>query len=327
MQPRTQWRAVLVPDEGQRACSSDYFRSEQHLKAEGVTHSLIVEDGEGRALRVPLIVRAIEGTRYRDAVSPYGFPGAELNGLSEVPPDAIDWRGTELVSIFVRDRIGGPCCFAGPRLRSEVCLIDSSQPMNFRADHAADIRRNTRLGYVSTYVPAKESTAEQREGLKSVYRQTLARNQAEARYSFTDAWFEEVFTCGFAWLVTTRAPDGAIASSALAVLSDGHLHHFIGGTADAYLMHSPAKNEYPVLAELSAKLEAPVHLGGGLRPGDGIEHFKRGFANAMSHFYTHDLICDPDVYAELARGHEGTDSFPAYRALSLTAASRRARKG
>ncbi|RKG92491.1 GNAT family N-acetyltransferase [Corallococcus terminator] len=314
MQSMTQWRAILVPDGGQRACCADYFRSEPYLKAEGVTHSLIVEDGEGRALRVPLIVRPIEGTPYRDAVSPYGFPGAELNGMSEVPPDAIDWRGMELVSIFVRDRIGGPCCFSGGRLRTDVCLIDSTQPVRFRDDHAADIRRNTRLGYVSTYVPVKESTEEQREALKALYRRTLARDRADARYDFTDAWFEEVFTCGFAWLVTTRAPDGAIASSALAVLSDGLLHHFIGGTADAYLKHSPEKNEYPVLVELSAKLEAPMHLGGGLRPGDRLEQFKRGFANRMSSFYTHDLICDPDVYAELSRGHEATDYFPAYRA-------------
>ncbi|MBZ4373691.1 GNAT family N-acetyltransferase [Corallococcus sp. AS-1-6] len=308
------WRAVLVPDGGQRAVSADYFRSEQHLRAEGVTHSLIVEDGAGRALRVPLIVRPIEGTGYRDAVSPYGFPGAELNGLSEVPVDAIDWRGTELVSIFLRDRIGGPYCFAGGRLRGEVCLIDPKLPLKFRGDHGADIRRNARLGYVSSVVPVKDSTQEQRQALKAIHRQTLARQQDGVRYSFSDAWFEEVFTCPFAWLVTTRAPDGAVASSALVVLSDGLLHDFIDGTADAYRMHSPAKNEFPVMVELAEKLEACVHLGGGVRPGDGVERFKRGFANAMSRFYTHDIICDPEAYAQLSQGHAGEDFFPAYRA-------------
>ena len=314
MKPASQWRAVLVPDQGQRACSADYFRSEQHLRAEGVTHSLVVEDGEGRALRVPLIVRPIEGTSYRDAVSPSGFPGAELNGLREVPPDAIDWRGTELVSIFLRDRIGGPCCFAGGTRRSEVCLIDSRQPVKFRGEHDADIRRNIRLGYTSSCVPARESSPELREGLKEVYRQSLARDPTAERPFFTEAWFEEVFTCPFAWLVTTRAPDGAVASSALAVLSDGLLHHFIGGTADAYLAHSPAKNELPLLVALSARLEAPVNLGGGVRPGDGIERSKRGFANATSHVYTHGLICDPEAYARLSRGPEDAAVFPAYRA-------------
>ncbi|WP_223637862.1 GNAT family N-acetyltransferase [Corallococcus sp. EGB] len=279
-----------------------------------MTHSLVVEDGEGRGLRVPLIVRPIEGTHYRDAVSPYGFPGAELSGLSGVPVDGIDWRGTELVSIFLRDRIGGPYCFSGGHLRSEVCLIDPKRPVKFRSDHGADIRRNSRRGYLSSVVPARDSTREQREALKSIYRQTMARNQAGGRYYFTDDWFAEVFTSPLAWLVTTLAPDGTVASAALVVLSDGLLHNFLGGTVDAHLVHSPAKNEFPLMVELAAKLDACVHLGGGVRPGDGIERFKRGFANATSHFYTHDLICDPVAYAQLSQGHAGEGFFPAYRA-------------
>jgi hypothetical protein len=302
------WRAVLVPDEGRRAVSSDFFRSEQYLRAEGVTHSLIVEDGEGRALRVPLVVRSIEGTPYRDAVSPYGFPGAELNGLSEVPGDAIDWRGTELVSIFLRDRVGGPYCFEGGRVRREVFLIDPKLPVRFRDDHGEDIRGNARKGYVTTCVPVKEASLEQREAFKALPLRTLARR------SFTDAWFDEVFTCPFAWLVTTRAPDGAVASCSLAVLSDGLLHDFLSATADAHLAHAPEKNAFPVLIELAEKLRASVHLGGGLTPGDDLERFKRGFANATSQFRTHDLVCDPDVYARVSQGHAGADFFPVYRA-------------
>jgi hypothetical protein len=308
------WRAVLVPDEGQRAVSSDYFRSEQHLRAEGVTHSLIVEDGAGRALRVPLIVRPIEGTPYRDAVSPYGFPGAELNGLSEMPVDAIDWRGTELVSIFLRDRIGGPYCFQGGRVRKEVFLIDPKLPVRLREDHGEDIRLNGRRGYVTSCVPAKDATPEQREALKALHRRTVERGLAGARSAITDAWFDQSYTCPFAWLVATRAPDGAMASCSLAVLSDGLLHDFVGGTADAYLEHAPGKNAFPVLIELAEKLRASVHLGSGLTPGDELERFKRGFANATSQFQTHDLICDPDVYARLCQGHAGEGFFPAYRA-------------
>src|SRR5687767_5486958 len=124
MQPR----AFLIPDEGKSALTEDYFRSAHHLRAEGVTHTLVVDGGAAGALRLPLIVRPIEGTPYRDAISPYGYPGGVLDGLSEVPKEAVDWRGSELVSIFVRDRIGGPCCFAGGTVRNEVSLIDSTRP-------------------------------------------------------------------------------------------------------------------------------------------------------------------------------------------------------
>jgi hypothetical protein len=309
-------RAVLVPDQGKLALSEDYFRSAHHLRAEGVTHTLVIDGCTAGALSIPLVVRPIDGTPYRDATSPYGFPGGVMDRLREVPKESVDWRATELVSIFIRDRIGGPCCFADATARNEVCVIDSSLPVKFRKDHGPDIRRNARLGYTTTCLPVRESSPEVREELKQVYRQTMARNEATSRYLFPDTWFEEAFSSPVAWLVTTRAPDGHVASAAIAVLSDGYLHNYIGGTAAPYLVHSPAKNDIPVMVELSAKLGAPVHLGGGISPGDGIEKFKRGFANVTSRLYTHEVICDPATYERLAADRARTNYFPAYRAPS-----------
>ena len=307
-------RAVLLPDEGELALSEDFFRSACHLRAERVTHTLVIEGGGGRALRLPLLVRPIEGTPYRDAISPYGFPGGVQDGLSEVPKEAVDWRGTELVSIFVRDRIGGACCFAGGTARAEVSIIDGTLPIKFRKGHGTEIRRNARLGYVTTCRPVKESSREEQEAFKEAYRQTMIRNGASSRYLFADAWFAEAFSSPAAWLVITHAPDGHLASGAIAVLSDGYLHYYLGGTAEAHLAKSPAKNDILMMSELGAKLGVPLHLGGGVRPGDSLEMFKRGFANASSRFYTHEIICDPAIYASLAAGRTQTDYFPLYRA-------------
>ncbi|RKH05029.1 GNAT family N-acetyltransferase, partial [Corallococcus sp. CA053C] len=55
------------------------------------------------------------------------------------------------------------------------------------------------------------------------------------------------------------------------------------------------------------------HLGGGLQPGDGLEDFKRGFANASTRLHTHEVICEPAVYARLSEGSPHQDFFPAYR--------------
>jgi hypothetical protein len=307
-------RAVLLPDAGELALSEDFFRSAYHLRAERVTHTLVIEGGGGRALRLPLLVRPIEGTPYRDASSPYGFPGGVQDGLSEVPKEAVDWRGTGLVSIFVRDRIGGPCCFAGGTARAEVSIIDGTLPIKFRKGHSTEIRRNARLGYVTTCRPVRESSREEQEAFKEAYRQTMIRNGAGSRYLFLDEWFTEAFSAPAAWLVTTRAPDGQLASGALAVLSDGYLHYYLGGTAEAHLSKSPAKNDIQMITELGVKLGVPVHLGGGVRPGDSLEMFKRGFANASSRFYTHEIICDPAIYDSLAAGRARTDYFPLYRA-------------
>ena len=57
----------------------------------------------------------------------------------------------------------------------------------------------------------------------------------------------------------------------------------------------------------------PLNLGGGVKPGDGLEEFKRGFANRELPFRTHELICDSRAYAELVAGREDDGFFPLYR--------------
>ncbi|WNG20612.1 GNAT family N-acetyltransferase [Cystobacter fuscus] len=310
----TRLKAVLVPDAGKLALSEDYFRSQHHLRAEGVTHTLVIEGARAGSLRVPLIVRPIEQTPYRDAVSPYGYPSGAMNGLSEVPKEAVDWQGTELVSIFVRDRLTGPQCFAGGTRRNQVFFIDPRLPVEFREMHRRHIQRNLRQGFVSTYGPAREASLEEREGFKEVYRQTMVRDEASARYFFPDTYFEELFSSPAAWLATTRAPSGDVVSAAIGVSSDGVLHYYLGGTADAYLSRSPAKNTFTALLELGRQLGMPLNLGGGMQPGDSLEAFKRGFANASFQLYTHELICDPAVYAQLSEGGLSSNYFPTYRA-------------
>ncbi len=66
--------ATLIEDRGAAAADSEFFRSPEFLEAEGATHTLRIESEEG-VLVAPLIVREIEGTGERDAVSPYGYPG------------------------------------------------------------------------------------------------------------------------------------------------------------------------------------------------------------------------------------------------------------
>jgi hypothetical protein len=51
-----------------------------------------------------------------------------------------------------------------------------------------------------------------------------------------------------------------------------------------------------------------------MQPGDSLEAFKQGFANARFRLYTHELICNPDVYAHLSEGGPHAGYFPAYRA-------------
>ncbi len=304
--------AELIADRGKAASSDEFFRCAPFLRAEGATHTLRVSDGVAEA-RLPVIVRVVPGGDRSDAVSPYGYPGGEHAG-APLDAGAVDWSATGLVTLFVRDRIGEPACFAGATERGRVQVVDAARPPAVRKTYRNEIRRNRRLGYETERRLGPEATEPELEALWRLYTETMERAGAGRRYFFDIDYFAEVARSDRCWLLLTRAPDSRPAAAALAVLSDGMLHYFLSGSADDFREHSPTKSTLDELIGMASELGLPLNLGGGAVPGDGLEDFKRGFANAEASFHTHEVVCDVDAYAELVADRAATEFFPAYRA-------------
>lgn len=298
-------RAELLEDGGARARDSAFFRSEEYQRAERITHSLVVGD----RFAAGLVVSEIPGgDGLRDATSAYGYPGALVPATPEpLDPREVDWTGAGLVAVFLRDRVGGEPCLEGGTLRSEVQLVDTRAEIEIRSTHARHIRRNERLGY------ATEESGDV-ESFGALYRQTMARTDAAPRYFFDDGYLGQLLEAPSARLLLTHSPDGRVAAGAIVVESDGVLHYFLGGTADGMLEHSPFKTTVAAMIELARGRGLPLNLGGGLTPGDALEHFKRGFSNSSAPFYTHELVCDPRAYERLSAGRDAGSFFPLYRA-------------
>jgi hypothetical protein len=92
------------------------------------------------------------------------------------------------------------------------------------------------------------------------------------------------------------------------------LHYYLGGTAEGHRPRSPFKNIVEATIGLAEELGVALNLGGGMKPGDGLEDFKRGFANAELPFFTHEIVCDPAAYSTLSEGRRDSGFFPLYRA-------------
>ncbi len=325
-------RAELLEDRGEAAASDQFFRSRPFLDAEGVTHTLRIE-GEGIELLAPLIVREIEGTGERDAVSPYGYPGlAEGDGSpghdrrrnsGEAPsvmprtPDAldlskIDISGTGLVSMFIRHTLGEPP-LTGTTARNVVQIADPGLPPKSRPSDRRQIRRNLEAGYELALVPGPETTPAQRTGFRDAYEQTMRRTGAADHYFFPAAYFDRILDADRTWLALATAPGGELGAASIAVVSDGFLHYYLSGSADSYLGDSPMKNVVARLIEHAADLDLPLNLGGGIAAGDALEEFKRGFANRQETWRTSEIVCDPAAYARLSADRDPAGFFPAYR--------------
>jgi hypothetical protein len=306
--------ARLIEDDGEAAASPEFFRSPEFMGAEGVTHSLLI--GEG--ITAPLVVRAIPDNDRLDAISPYGYPGASGEPQQPPLPADVGWADTELVSLFIRDRAAGPGCFAGAAERSVLQVADPALPSGVRPRLAEQIRAAERLGYRVERLTGPDAGEGARGAFERVYTETMRRADAAERYFFGPSYFEAILASPRSWLLIAHGPAGGAAAGAIAVLSDDVLHYFLGGTADDHLEHSPMKNLFAAMIEQAEELSVPLNLGGGVSPGDGLERFKRGFANSELPSRTHEIVADPEVYERLSAGaskasREGA-FFPAYRA-------------
>ncbi len=304
-------KATLIEDGGAAASEDEnFFRSTPFLEAEAATHTVEIGDA---ALRLPVIVRPIDGSERVDAISPYGYPGASGSYGKPVDPGEIDWSETGLVSIFIRDRIGAQC-LSGGTLRNHVRIAAGDSGIRKRLRE--QIRRNERRGWLVEPIAGPDADDEARATFERAYAETMARTGAAGRYLYSSEYFETLLRSERSWLMIA-AREGERLAGAVAVASDGYLHYYLGGTADEALGDSPMKNVFAAMISLGSELGLPLSLGGGLSPGDSLDEFKRGFANAEAPFHTHELICDPAAYEQLAAGSDpaGSDPgfFPAYR--------------
>jgi hypothetical protein len=299
--------AELLEDGGEAAASEEFFRSRTFFEAEGVTHTLRIE-----ALAAPVIVREIPGGEgLRDAISPYGYPGFEAAERVDLDPGQVDFGPTGLVSVFIRHRLGGPP-LAGATERSLVQVADPALPRKSRMSDRQQIRRNQRRGLRVELLPGPESSPPQRAGFLTAYTETMRRTAAGERYLFDREYFERILSSPRTWLCLASEPDGEVAAGSIATRSDGALHYYLSGTADRYLRGSPMKNVVAALADFAEERRLPLNLGGGIKPGDALEEFKRGFANRAEPWHSSEIICEPDAYRRLT-GNRQTTFFPAYR--------------
>ncbi len=314
--------AQLIEDGGASAVGgvggrpAEFFRGTRFLAAEGATHTLRIEAGDAELL-APLVVREIDDGPERDAVSPYGYPGFSVVGDGvgdgEIDPRAIDFHRTGLVSVFIRHRLD-LVPLAGATERNVVQIHDPATAPKSRPSDRRQVRRNLEAGYAVELIPGTETSAAQRAAFLDLYEQTMRRTEAADHYFFGAVYFAEIFGAERTWLALATDPEGAPAAASLACVSDGYLHYYLSGSADARLADSPMKNVVARLVQQANELDLPLNLGGGIAAGDALEEFKRGFANRTLTWRTSEIVCDPERYDALTGDREPSGFFPAYRA-------------
>ncbi len=333
----------------------DFYHLPEYVALEanqenGVATAFYAEYGAAKLL-VPLLLRALpmqfgEPAAWRDAISPYGYPCP----LFLVDPESdqskeeqfeILWQAfceaaakQNIVSVFLRLHPLMP--LPTGVLEKQGNLVQHGQTVyldlqnseevlaGLCRNHRRDIKKLSTSGFQFvidewSYYPR----------FMEIYRDTMKRLDAEARYYFEDDYFERLREAlnGNLHLATIVAPSGEVAASEIFTTTCGVVQNHLAGTADEYQSLAPTK----LLTDhmrcwAQERGEKFFHMGGGLGGReDSLFRFKAGFSKLRADFYTYRMILDNAKYEQSVtlcnqiRGHDAKDGdfFPAYR-RSLT---------
>ena len=296
----------------------------------GDAAALLVGDGTGTML-LPIVLRSIQGSRL-DAVSPYGYPGSLVSGTDD--PSFADralhagldlLRSAGVVSLFVRlhpllnpvpPKGHGRVALHGSTVSVDLTLPSEVLWRQMRENHRRDIRRALKTGLR----PAFDDSWTHFETFKRLYRATMDRVSAEARYFFDDRYFDELRSALQERLkLCVVEVDGVIAGAGLFVETCGIVQYHLSGTDDAFTGGPPTKLMLQFVGEWArTRGDIRLHLGGGIgATADSLFDFKAGFSPDRHAFHTWRSVLDEAEYARLESLRGGApnrdDFFPSYR--------------
>jgi lipid II:glycine glycyltransferase (peptidoglycan interpeptide bridge formation enzyme) len=159
-----------------------------------------------------------------------------------------------------------------------------------------------------------------------LYLETMKRAEATKKYLFPYKFYENTFdNLNENISLFTANYQGKIIAASLFMHRYGFLHYHFSGTDKDYLHLAPNQLLLWEVAKWGKKQGFnKFHLGGGLSSDqkDKLFHFKSGFSNTTSRFYTAGLTHDEELYQKLCKLRKkhsenqeiNPDFFPFYRA-------------
>jgi len=316
----------------------------------------VVEDDESDFLAaLPLRIRQVNeaeavaeagsfGDEIADAISPYGYPGLIGRGSlhdgddPDGPTSATTRRFSltldalltrhGVVSAFIRLHpvIETSSWFVGPfRVKTVGPTVAINLAWSERAyiDQCRKSHRDALDEWQQRSPILKEGRAEALTEFQTIYRRTMQRKGADARYLFDDAYFAQLARlpengCRV-FSAYDRESESDKADAMAVVLTCGRsAHYHLAATSDVGARSGISRW---LLEQIRRQLKGEgfetMHLGGGVGgQEDSLFHFKAGFSTWRPTFSVVTWIGDQRVYDELcaATRTEYTESFfPAYR--------------
>lgn len=303
-------------------------------KNENETPLLISYKNNNTVIALPLLIRNIEGTDYKDATSVYGHPGPISNEI-EIAEKYADFHeqlnlffeSEQIVSVFSRlnpyiplqDEILkglGIVSTIGNMVNIDLTKDLDAQRSAYRRDTRSRVNKVRRLCSVK-----KAETKEEIQQFIDIYLETMEKLEANDSYFFENEYFFDFLDCdGFETdiLLAVLNETEEIIAGTMFVKTNNIIQYHLSGTKNEHFKIAPSRL---LLDEMRIQGTAQgytyFNLGGGYNgKDDALFSFKSSFSDNIKVFKAWKHVANQKVYDELSKKVKTSDSdfFPAYRA-------------
>jgi len=311
-----------------------YHLAEYHQMDEAGASFLLHYSDETAAFALPVILRPIEGTKYNDITSIYGYSGP-LSNTSHPAQEAINrfhkdllrfFDENSIVSVFsrlhplfpVQEKILegiGNTTDTGITVAIDLNLPENEQRRQYSHSLKNDINRLKR----KNLTVKKAETEAEIAVFTDIYTENMNRVRASKIYFFDNAYF-----CRFLQTLPSvlylAHYEGKIISGSLFTDCNGIIQPHLSATLNDYLCLSPLKYVWDQIRLYGVEKNRKfMHLGGGFGGSrDTLFEFKAQFSHQHFPFKTWRYVHNREMYDQLVYDkfrNQLPDSsfFPLYR--------------
>jgi len=256
----------------------------------------------------PIIIRDVQGTM-RDVSSPYGYGGPATNHGQQL----YAWFNESFVSWAMENRVVTEFCALHPFMTAhQLGLIKAAptiQPktrkdiiwIDLKGDFAEQYHANRKAGIKKA---TKEGVAVRMGGHPDefirLYRLTMLRKQASARWYFTDEYIKALCDFGTVWYASVA--DIVVSAALMLMMIDGTAYYHLAANSDFHPRAGANDLLIHEMAEFAARNGCKrFHLGGGATPDttDSVLFFKSGFSDLRAPAMAYFRVFDEAAYAGL----------------------------
>ena len=333
-----------------RQCPHDVYHTSEYVLLEarrmhGEAGAVLLK-ADGLIGLIPLVVRRLpshlgsEFDRFRDATSPYGYPGPIFGGAdgarSAKLPEALHMmrqllagRGVCTVFLRLHTLLPAPEIEESPNVHvvnhgetvwMDLTLDEAGYRRTLRENHRRVLRRLEAQG-ITAHIDARW---ERLNDFIALYYETMEDTGATADYFFSPQYFFDLRDALGSRAVLVLVTSGQeVLSGGIFFTVGGIMNYHLGGTFRRHRDLAPSRVMFDFMRRWGAERgDRQLHLGGGVggAEGDSLFQFKAGFSPLRSPFRTWRLVTLPEVYdAAVERWRASAKSsdvsafFPLYR--------------